>query len=155
MGRWVHIVKAQHPGVGHPDLSEGVHAGIPRPRRDPSELDGCVAPTATPTPTPTPKPSPRPTTEPEWVAVDDLDQVVADLVKVVVRTSADGSCQENGLFLLGLPGGRWGMVPFTDPGANTLVPLLQTLPEFNAELLMEIIGARRDRLVVLWERAEP
>jgi len=89
------------------------------------------------------------------VAVEDLDRMVADLTKVVVRTSSAGSYQENGVFLLGTSDGRWGMVPFTDPGANALVSLLQTLSGFKAELLFEIIGARSDRLVVLWERAEP
>ena len=138
-------MKSHRPGVGHSDVVEGVPAPIPRPRRETPESDRGVSL----------RPAQRPTAEPGLVAVEDLDRMVADLTKVVVRTSSAGSCQENGVFLLGTSDGRWGMVPFTDPGANALVSLLQTLSGFKAELLFEIIGARSDRLVVLWERAEP
>lgn len=141
------MVNSQQSGVGRTDLVEGTLAGIPRPRTHTSQPDSSASPA--------PAPAPRPPTEPKLVPVEDLDRVMAELVKVVVRTSADGSCQENGLFLLGMQGDRWAVVPFTDPGANDLVPLLRALPEFNADLLMEIIGARREGLVVLWERAEP
>jgi hypothetical protein len=89
-------------------------------------------------------PRPAPPTE------IDLDQACADLVEVAVRTCADGSWQEHACFLLGSTADRWTMVPFSHPVACQLIVRLRALPGFDDNRLLDVIGSKQAKLVVLW-----
>ncbi|MBV9314098.1 MAG: hypothetical protein JO100_10230 [Pseudonocardia sp.] len=67
-----------------------------------------------------------------------------------MRTERYGSWQEYASFVLGTNDGGWHIVGFTDPLASELVPLLRALPDFDDQLLLELIGTRTQRLTILW-----
>jgi len=82
----------------------------------------------------------------------DLDQVVADLTQVVVRTCGHGAWQENAYFLLSTEGGHNYRVGFGDPVATELVQRLHALPTFDSDLLFDLIGRHAEELIVVWKR---
>ncbi|MBV9313108.1 MAG: hypothetical protein JO100_05055 [Pseudonocardia sp.] len=83
----------------------------------------------------------------------DLDRVFADLTEIAVRTSSTGSWQEHACFLLGTADGEWHLVRFDDPAAAEVSARARTLPGFNTDLLLDVIGSRIARLLVLWTRS--
>jgi hypothetical protein len=88
--------------------------------------------------------------KPEAPEEIDVPTACADLAEVAVRTSAHGSWQENACFLLGSAGGTWRMVPFSHPAVAELVIRLRALPCFDDNDLLDVIGSREERVVVLW-----
>ena len=82
----------------------------------------------------------------------DLDQVVAGLTQVVVRTCCHGAWQENAYFVLSTEGGRTYRVGFGDPVATELVRRLHALPTFDSDLLFDLIGRHAEERVVVWQR---
>ena len=89
---------------------------------------------------------PRPTTPDHG----DLARLVAELAQVAVWTARGGGWQEHASFLLATTDGRWHIVAFNEPGATELVTRLRTLPEFDTDLLLDVIGCHSRRIVTLW-----
>jgi hypothetical protein len=82
----------------------------------------------------------------------DLDHVVSELTRVVVRTCCHGAWQENAYFLLSTQGGHTYRVGFGDPVATDLVQRLYALPAFDSDRLFGLLGRHVEELVVVWER---
>ena len=89
-------------------------------------------------------PRPAPPTE------IDVDQACADLAEVAVRTCSDGSWQEHACFLLRCTAGHWRVVPFSHPVVCDLLGRLRTLPGFDDNALLDVIGSTQSEIVVLW-----
>ncbi|HEX4249490.1 MAG TPA: hypothetical protein VH008_16625 [Pseudonocardia sp.] len=82
----------------------------------------------------------------------DLDHVISELTRVLVRTCCHGAWQENAYFLLSTEGGHTYRVGFGDPVATELVRRLHTLPTFDSDLLFGLIGCHAEELIVVWQR---
>lgn len=112
--------------------SEAGHDPIPRPRAPLADSIRRILP------------------RPEPPADIDIDDACADLAEVAVRTCADGSWQEHACFLLGSASGRWQVVPFSHPVVCELIGKLRTLPGFDDNRLLDLIGSKETEIVVLW-----
>lgn len=87
---------------------------------------------------------------PETPTDIDVDEVCADLAEVAVRTCSDGSWQEHACFLLGSSSGKWQVVPFSHPVMCQLIGRLRTLPGFDDNQLLDLLGSQETEIVVLW-----
>jgi hypothetical protein len=80
----------------------------------------------------------------------DLEHALQNLRQVAVWTARHGHLQEHASFLLGTTDDEWHHVPFTDPAATELVARLRTLPGFDTDRLLELLGEREQRVVTIW-----
>jgi hypothetical protein len=75
---------------------------------------------------------------------------LADLIEVAVWTARGGGWQEHASFLLGTTDGHWYVIGFGEAAASRLVAQLCERPEFDTDLLLDVIGQRDQRVVRIW-----
>jgi hypothetical protein len=87
----------------------------------------------------------------------DLRQLFAsvpELTEVAVWTACGGDWQEHASFLLGTGDGRWQVIRFSEPATTRLVAQLRSLPDFDTDLLLDLIGQRTRQVTTIWRRPE-
>ena len=94
---------------------------------------------------------------PPGITDSDLRQLfasVADLTEVAVWTACGGDWQEHASFLLGTGDGRWHVIRFSEPATTRLVAQLRSLPDFDTDVLLDLIGQRTRQVTTIWRRPE-
>jgi hypothetical protein len=100
--------------------------------------------------------APRPAVPP-GISDGDLRELfagLADLTEVAVWTACGGDWQEHASFLLGTADGRWQVIGFSEPAATTLVARLRMLPEFDTDVLLDLLGQRTRQVTTIWRKPE-
>jgi hypothetical protein len=83
----------------------------------------------------------------------DVGQLCDQLTEVIVRTSSRGSWQEHACFLLRTTDDDWHLVAFNDAIAGELISRLRTIPGFEDDRLLDLIGCPTEQSIVLWRRS--